>query len=137
MQVALIVMTILGCDDTASQCHYVATEQRQWASVELCKIDTEKTLMNYTSRSAYPTLVAVCKEEGAKVEAAAPQPAPAVPPVVEKTGAEQAAETGMARKALERAKSFVPTKDGVKALAGKPVTFVADGYRWAVGIISK
>ena len=44
MQVALIVMTILGCDDTASQCHYVATEQHQWTSVELCKLDTEKTL---------------------------------------------------------------------------------------------
>ena len=141
MQVALIVMTILGCDDTASQCHYVATEQHQWTSVELCRLDTEKTLGAYTSRSAYPTLVAVCKEEGAPPSVAAGhEDAPAATPpasVIEKTGAEKVAEEGLARRAFERAKAMVPSRDGVTALAGKPVTFVADGYRWAVGILSK
>ena len=139
MQVALIVMTILGCDDTASQCHYVATEQHQWTSVELCKLDTEKTLANYTNSSAYPTLVAVCKADGPEVadsKTVTPE-APAAPQVLEKTRQDTVAEEGLARRALERAKSLVPTKEGVMGLVGKPVTFVADGYHWAVGMVRK
>ena len=29
---AMVLMTILGCDDSVTQCHYVETVEREWAS---------------------------------------------------------------------------------------------------------
>ena len=33
MQAVLIAMTILGCDDSVSQCNYVATVDKRWETV--------------------------------------------------------------------------------------------------------
>ena len=134
MQAALILMTILGCDDSATQCHYVATVEQRWASVELCDAEAEKQLTRFSSVS-YPTVVAVCQnpqkvaDVTPKIEApAAPQMADTetapVPPVA------AAEEPGLAARALTRVKSVLPTMAGVKTLVEKPVHFAADGYSW-------
>lgn len=63
MQTALIIMTILGCDDSATQCHFVEMLDRRWATIEACDAEAEATLSGYNNIS-YPVAVAVCQTPG-------------------------------------------------------------------------
>lgn len=60
MQTALIIMTILGCDDTATQCHYVEMLDERWANIQSCDAASEEKLQTYSIIS-YPVVVAVCQ----------------------------------------------------------------------------
>lgn len=60
MQAALIIMTILGCDDSATQCHFVDLREERWATVQECDAVSEDRLKSY-SNIAYPVVVAVCQ----------------------------------------------------------------------------
>ena len=74
---ALIVMTILGCDDSVSQCHYVSTVNGTWETVAKCDAESQKQLPKF-SNSNYPVIVAVCEtsdKQMAKVQDPAPLPA--------------------------------------------------------------
>ncbi|WP_394689681.1 hypothetical protein [Hoeflea sp.] len=63
MQTALIIMTILGCDDSAMQCHYVETLDQRWETIEACDAEAEARLSNYNNIS-YPVVVAACQTPG-------------------------------------------------------------------------
>lgn len=63
MQAALIIMTILGCDDTATQCHYVEMRDERWATVQACDDVSEDRLKTYSNLD-YPVVVAVCQTPG-------------------------------------------------------------------------
>lgn len=63
MQAALIIMTILGCDDSATQCHYVEMLDKRWETVEACDAEAEARLSRYNNIS-YPVVVAVCQTPG-------------------------------------------------------------------------
>lgn len=60
MQTALILMSILGCDDTATQCHHIEVLEQRWATLQACDADSEKQLSTYSSIN-YPVVVAVCQ----------------------------------------------------------------------------
>lgn len=60
MQAALIIMTILGCDDSATQCHYVEMRDERWATVQACDAVSEDRLKGYSNLD-YPVIVAVCQ----------------------------------------------------------------------------
>ena len=60
MQTALILMTILGCDDSATQCHYVEMVDKRWATIQACDASSEDTLKLY-GNLPYPVVVAVCQ----------------------------------------------------------------------------
>ncbi|MCY0146703.1 hypothetical protein OEG84_02970 [Hoeflea sp. G2-23] len=60
MQTALILMTILGCDDTATQCHYVEMLDRRWATIQTCDAEAGNRLKDYSNLD-YPVVVAVCQ----------------------------------------------------------------------------
>jgi hypothetical protein len=60
MQTALILMTILGCDDTATQCHYVEMLDQRWATIQTCDAEAGSRLKDY-SNIDYPVVVAVCQ----------------------------------------------------------------------------
>jgi hypothetical protein len=60
MQSALILMTILGCDDTATQCHYVEMLDERWTNIQSCDADAEQQLAGYAN-IPYPVVVAVCQ----------------------------------------------------------------------------
>ena len=75
MKTALVLMTFLGCDDSATDCHYLATSQQRWTSIELCDAVSEKELERYAN-APYPVVVAVCQTPGEQ----APQTAGAQPP---------------------------------------------------------
>ena len=72
MKSALILMTIMGCDDTATQCHYIETVDHTYATVADCNDETGKRL-DALSLKDYPMILAVCE---AKTDAA-PVPAEA------------------------------------------------------------
>lgn len=44
MKAALIVMTILGCDDNVTQCHYISTVNGDWPSIAQCDTESQKEL---------------------------------------------------------------------------------------------
>ncbi len=50
------MMTILGCDDSVSQCEFVETPVERFVSIELCNAASEQVLGRYTN-IGYPTAV--------------------------------------------------------------------------------
>ncbi|MGO7755670.1 hypothetical protein ACC708_36150, partial [Rhizobium ruizarguesonis] len=76
-QAVLIAMTILGCDDSISQCNYVATVYKRWETVAACDAEAERRLKTYVNVN-YPSVISVC--EAPKAIAAAEPPKPAIRP---------------------------------------------------------
>lgn len=137
MQAALIVMTILGCDDSVNECHYVATAQQHFVSVELCDAATEKVLEGYSGIN-YPMVVAVCQPpdkqtadmqtppEGAAkptVDEPAPLPGPAASLPEEE-------RQSLAARAISKIRNVLPETSDIKMVFATPLHVVADGYSW-------
>lgn len=139
MQTALILMTILGCNDSVSDCKYIATLDERWTSVELCDSVSEKQLGAFAN-SNYPMVVAVCQTQeqlamspGGKSSGSPPPAAPAPPPqtaTVETPAAVEEEHRTLASRAMERVKSVLPTSQGMRSIITTPVHFVSDGYSW-------
>jgi hypothetical protein len=148
MNAALIVMTILGCNDSGTDCHYIATASERWPTVAMCDAVSEDHLPNYVNQP-YPVLISVCQNPQAAGVAEANAPATAVPeshspqvptetadtdqaapaPVVTEEVSPEEAET-LAGRAIQRVRTVLPTTEGVKTLMVKPVRLVEDGYSW-------
>ena len=141
MQAALIIMTILGCDDSATQCHYIEKVNQSWATIQACDADSEARLKAYASHS-YPVIVAVCQTpdvdaaglpeiEGPGV-ANAPTPATAATADDPAMSAEEKA--GLTSRILAQAQSHLhsvlPERGTVKSIIAKPVRVVTDSYSW-------
>ncbi|AJD41321.1 hypothetical protein RGR602_CH01991 [Rhizobium gallicum bv. gallicum R602sp] len=131
MQAILVAMTIFGCNDSVTQCNYVATVDN-WDTVAMCDAESEKRLKSFADAN-YPTVIAVCEApkpaiatEQPKVAEARPAP---VPPVREtgKTGIR-----AFALRVADQVHTHLPTGEGVKHTLEKPMHFVSDGYSWAV-----
>lgn len=60
MQTALILMTILGCDDSATQCHYLELIDERWTTIAACNAVSEDRLAAF-SNASYPVVVAICQ----------------------------------------------------------------------------
>lgn len=80
---ALIVLSLLGCDDAGLQCDFVRVDSHRYETVEACRAASEPLLAR-TGEGDYPTFVAVCSPESA-----VPLAQQAVEPATE--GAPQAA----------------------------------------------
>ncbi|GAA4179734.1 hypothetical protein [Shinella granuli] len=136
MKAALIVMTIMGCDDSATQCHYIDTVGRSWQTVALCDAQAE-TYINRHQDKNYPVIVAVCESAGDRITAGIAKPSPDETPA--KTTAEvpvpaETAETrqGLAARTLDFVKKAIPDKAALKAAVTTPVRYAEDGYSWVV-----
>lgn len=134
MKTALVLMTFLGCDDSATDCHYLATSQQRWASIELCDAVSEKELERYANAS-YPVVVAVCQTPGEQTpETAGNTPAPpATAPAETPQAGEQVTqkeEESLTRQAISRVSRILPSTEGVKHLLGTPVRMVENSYSW-------
>lgn len=132
MRTALVLMTILGCDDSATDCSYIATIKQRWQTIEQCNAVSEKELGRFINVS-YPVVIAVCQDP-VVTEAKAPD-APLKPPQephVETPKEVRAEEQSLARRAINEVESILPTSKGMKNLVRKPVTMVQDGYSWVV-----
>ena len=136
MQTALIMMTILGCDDSVNQCHYIATSEQRWVSVELCDASSEKVLATYTNVN-YPTVVAVCQlPDGADPESLAALPAPTTPaPAKPATGPvvappPEASHATLAARAVSQIRKALPGTSGIRMVFETPIHVIADSYAW-------
>ena len=132
MQAAIIIMTIMGCNDAGAGCHYVATPEKRWPSIALCEAASEEQLSIYANRSNYPVLMAACQmpTETATQKPATPEMPVAEPPKTEPVATP--AQVSLTTRAIDKARSMLPSTDGVKTIANKPVRFVADGYSWVI-----
>ncbi|MDS7597223.1 hypothetical protein [Agrobacterium tumefaciens] len=133
MKTALVLMTILGCDDSATECNYIATSPQRWTSIELCDAVSEKELESYAN-APYPVVVAVCQTP----EETAPQTATNTTPDASQPqqqatapeATEQQQEESLTRKAITRVSRILPSTEGVKHILGTPVRMVENSYSW-------
>lgn len=140
MNSALIIMTILGCNDSGTDCHYIATVNQRWPTIEMCDSVSEKQLPSYANQP-YPVIIAVCQNPETIASAPAqstekPAPAPAseqaaqAPVPADTQEVSQAEKETLAGRAIQRVRNVLPTTEGVKTLMNKPVRLVEDGYSW-------
>lgn len=136
MKTAYVLMTILGCDDSAVDCQHVATLQQQWTSIELCDAASEKELGNFAN-APYPVVVAVCQTpeaQTADAQTAEPQtpeaPSAQQPTTFAQAPIAEAEEQSLTAQAITRVKRILPSTEGVKNLFVKPVRIVEDSYSW-------
>ncbi|OWV70894.1 hypothetical protein ATY77_15095 [Rhizobium sp. R634] len=133
MQAVLIAMTILGCDDSVTQCNYVATVDKRWESVAACDAEAERRLKTYANVS-YPSVIAVCEAPKALAAAEPPKPAPlpaagtALEPAEEPVGR----LAGFAENIAGQVRAHLPSGRDVKETLSKPVHFVSTSYSWVV-----
>ncbi|MBA4776311.1 MAG: hypothetical protein H2044_11690 [Rhizobiales bacterium] len=128
MKTALVLMTFLGCDDSATDCHYLATSQQRWTSIELCDAVSEKELERYAN-APYPVVVAVCQTPGEQ----APQTAGTQPPATAPQATAAVTpkeEESLTKQAISRVSRILPSTEGIKHLLGTPVRMVENSYSW-------
>ncbi|GEO83237.1 MULTISPECIES: hypothetical protein [Alphaproteobacteria] len=148
MQTALIVMTILGCDDNVTECHYVSTAQEHFVSVELCDAASERVLAGFTGVS-YPMLVAVCQPpESQTAEIPAP-PAGTANPTTDNAASTEAPSLpgpaatlpeeerqSLAARAVSKIRRVIPNTADIRMVFETPLHVVASSYSWVAKKIS-
>ncbi|EGE55534.1 UNVERIFIED_ORG: hypothetical protein GGI63_003474 [Rhizobium esperanzae] len=133
MQAVLIAMTILGCDDSVSQCSYVATVDKRWETVAACDAEAERRLKAYANVS-YPSVIAVCEAPKAVAAAEPPKPAPApsLIPAPEPVEEPMGKLASFAENIAGQVRAHLPSGQDVKETLSKPVHFVSASYSWVV-----
>lgn len=135
MQAVLIAMTILGCDNSISQCNYVATVDKRWETVAACDAEAERRLKTYVNVN-YPSVIAVCEAPKAIAAAEPPKPAPvpaAAPEVAVAAPEEPAGRiAGFAEGIAGQVRAHLPSGKSVRDTLTKPVHFVSASYSWVV-----
>ncbi|ASY68599.1 hypothetical protein [Sinorhizobium fredii] len=136
MKAALIVMTILGCDDNVTQCHYISTVNGTWPSIAQCDTESQKELPKFSNRN-YPVVVAVCETSGTDLASADPEQTPTATPEVNAAPqqaatppAKQEEKPGLPKRALTWLSGAVPDREKLQAIVSAPVHYVEDGYSW-------
>jgi len=143
MKAALIIMTILGCDDSATQCHYISTVEGSWQTVALCDRESEKQLPKFSNNQNYPVIVAVCETSSNDLTAMAdPEPQPQLKPAPLETQAVPAttqteAKPNLPRRALAFITGALPDTTQLRNVVTKPVHYVEDGYSWVARKFAK
>ena len=138
MKAALIVMTIMGCDDSATQCHYIDTVGKSWQTVALCDAQAE-TYINRHQDKNYPVIVAVCESNNDRIAADVVKPTQEAEPAqtTAEVGIPAPAETtearqGLATRTLNFVNRAIPDAASLKAAVVKPVRYAEDGYSWVI-----
>ncbi|ARM12483.1 MULTISPECIES: hypothetical protein [Rhizobium] len=133
MQAVLIAMTILGCDDSVSQCSYVATVDKRWETVAACDAEAERRLKAYANVS-YPSVIAVCEAPKALAAAEPPKsaPVPASIPAPEPVEQPVGKLASFAEDIAGQVRAHLPSGQDVKETLSKPVHFVSASYSWVV-----
>lgn len=139
---AMIVMTILGCDDSVSHCRYVSSVSGTWTTIENCDAESQKQLPKFTN-SNYPVIVAVCETSGPATADARAHEAPAADALTETPATETAAaETaptpdadaqnppGLPRRTLALIGGVLPDGTKLRQAVTWPIHSIGDGYSW-------
>jgi hypothetical protein len=134
MQTAMIMMAVMGCDDSGTRCVQLSASQPKWETVSACDKASEKVLESF-SGAKYPMIIAICQTP--QVASVAPPAGSAAPsadsePAINKPGTVTTArvEPTLAEKTIDLVKKAIPTTEGIKSAFQKPVHVIADGYSW-------
>ncbi len=143
---ALILMTIMGCDDTVTQCHHIETVDTRWETIQQCDAATEAQLARFGDEQ-YPVIVAACETaladatlqdtapEGTVVTELAPDakvpPAP-IPDIAQDDSDNPDTDKRLVARLMTRVTDILPDADSIKSLAAKPAHVVTDTYAWVV-----
>jgi len=132
MKTALILMTILGCDDSVNQCEFVETPPERFVSIELCNAASEAVLARY-SNIGYPTAVAVCQTPPPEVTEAlaslAPQANDSAAHAATIVPNEDQKKT-LKDRAIDAVRQVLPGKAEIKMIFETPIHVVSDSYSW-------
>lgn len=139
VKTAMIVMAIMGCDDSATKCTQLSLSEPKWETVAACDKDSEQELARYTNVH-YPMVIAICQSpEVTKADAmqdntaAQQQPQGPVPqPIPADTAAKPGEKPNLLERTFGAIREAIPTTEGVKEAVVKPVHVIADGYSWVV-----
>lgn len=138
MTVELVLMTILGCDDSGTDCRYIATLNQRWETIERCNAVSEKRLLAYRDEP-YPVIAAVCQSPEPKMlsdlaveplikhSKAIPKDPTIAGPAV---GVAKEETRGLAHRAIRLVSKALPTAEGFKNIFHRPVVLVKDSYSW-------
>lgn len=132
MKTALIMMTILGCDDSVSQCEFVETPPERFVSIELCNAASEQVLGRYTN-IGYPTAVAVCQLPPPDITEALAAQSPNQPNTTEAAVVSEPTEEQkktLKDKAINAVREVLPGKAQIKMIFEKPIHVVSESYSW-------
>jgi len=139
VKTAMIVMAIMGCDDSATKCTQLSLSEPKWETVAACDKDSEQELSRY-SNVHYPMVIAICQSpEVKKAEAMQDNTAiqqqsqanAALPPTAE-TATREPEKPNLLQRTFGVIRQAIPTTEGVKSAVVKPVHVIADGYSWVV-----
>ncbi len=141
---ALIVVTILGCDDSLTRCQYIDTSPDTYETVALCDEALERDLSHY-KYSEYASVIGVCRSEDEPIEAALGGIAvTGIPEEQTKLAASSQPGDGshlpehgnrlliLADGALDKAVSVLPDRKQVRGVVVAPVDAVKGSYSWVV-----
>lgn len=158
MQTALIIMTLLGCDDSATRCHYIETVPQRFETVAACDAATEAQLTGVESPD-YPVIVATCQapsrdqppvasgddageapamilvEAGRVIDP--PRPQADVGPVPPEGESGTEGEPALTARAMAAIRAALPERQTIAGLAQQPVHVVTGTYAWAVRRVSR
>ncbi len=137
VEAALIMMTVLGCDDSGVQCVPLEVYEPKWQTIALCDADAEGVLDQFTVTDAnYPMIVAVCETPTNAASADTlyseeDQASTIVDTEVAQT--EPQKPQTLADIVAELADKAAPLTRGLKeSVVDKPVHVVEDGYAWVI-----
>jgi hypothetical protein len=130
MKTALIMMTILGCDDSVSQCEFVETPVERFVSIELCDAASEEILGRYTN-IGYPTAVAVCQTPPPEIaQAIAASNQTLVDPEAQAAIPSEEQHRTLRDRAIDAVRQVLPGTAQIKMIFEKPIHVVSDSYSW-------
>lgn len=123
VQEALIVLSLLGCDDAGVTCDHIRTVDHRFETVEACSAASEQYLAA-TQDANYPAIVAVCQPVAELADvppetpgevASAPLDTPVAPP--------EAEEKGFLARVAAAVAGLAPDRDTLT----RPLEVAADG----------
>lgn len=142
MKTALIIMTILGCDDSVTQCHYISTVPGTWETVAVCDAESQKQLPKF-SNASYPVVVAMCENSDSQLtdtpkalEQAPPVNTDAAIPAAPATSIQPAPvlqteqKPTMPKRALAFLSGALPDTTKLRDVVTAPVHSIQNGYSW-------
>lgn len=115
IQEAMIVLSLLGCDDSGTQCEYLQTSDTRYETVEACGAASDAFLAASQDED-YPAVVAIC----APALETAGRP---VPPEAPLEPAAELNEPGFLKRVATAIADVTPTRETIE----KPIGAAADG----------
>lgn len=121
MKEALIVLSLLGCDDTGAQCHYLQAAEHHYQTLEQCRAASPDYIEKVGAGADYPTVVATCSPEYGL--AANPEPPEEPREDLAEVQSRDMTDEGFLKRIGSAVASVLPERETVE----KPIVLAADG----------